>query len=133
MPRRASSKSHPAGLFLVLLLAAGALAGGVYFWTQLSDPYRTLAPMDVAAYLEDANSLRGNVYKLDASVDSQLAWTPGQGRLYSVLPHGSANDLLPILVPPAFDRTNLVKDQRFLFKVEVGENGVLKVDDMRKI
>ena len=68
--------------------ACRRLGGGAYLWITLSDPYRTLTPIDVGTYLDNANSLRGNVYKLTGTIDSELAWSPGQGRLFSVLADG---------------------------------------------
>ena len=133
MPRRASSRIHPVWLVVALILLAGALSGGAYLWMNLSDPYRTLTPIDVATYLDNANSLRGNTYKLTGTIDSQLAWSPTQGRLFSVLADGGQNDVLPLLIPPEFDNINIQKDQRFSFKIEVGDKGILKASDMRKI
>jgi hypothetical protein len=114
-------------------LLAGALGGGAYLWMSLSDPYRTLTPIDIGAYMDNADSLRGNVYKLTGTIDSELAWSPTDGRLYSVLADGGANDVLPLLIPPQFDSINIQKDQRFSFKIEVGDKGILKASDMRKI
>ena len=133
MPRRASSRTHPLWLVAALVVLAAALGGGAYVWTTLSDPYRTLTPIDVPTYLDDANSLRGNVYKLTGTIDQQLAWSPSDGRLFSVIPDNGKNDVLPVVVPPKFDSINIQKDQRFSFKIEVGDKGVLMVSDMRKI
>jgi hypothetical protein len=133
MPRRASSRTHPVWLVVALVLLAGALGGGAYLWVTLSDPYRTLAPIDVAAYLDNANSLRGNVYKLTGTIDTELAWSPTQGRLFSVLADGDKDDVLPLLIPPELNHINIQKDQRFFFKIEVGDKGILKASDMRKI
>ena len=133
MPRRASSRTHPVWLVVALVLLAGALGGGAYLWTTLSDPYRTLTPIDVETYLDNANSLRGNVYKMTGTIDSQLAWSPTKGRLFSVISDGGKADVLPLLIPPEFDHINIQKDQRFSFKIEVGDKGILKAADMRKI
>ncbi len=133
MPRRASSRTHPVSLVVALILLAGVLGGGAYLWVTLSDPYRTLAPIDVATYLDNANSLRGNVYKFTGTIDSELAWSPTQGRLFSVLADGSKTDILPLLVPPELNRVNIQKDQRFFFKIEVGDKGVLMASELRKI
>ncbi len=133
MPRRASSRTHPVWLVVALVLLAGALAGGVYLWISLSDPYRTLTPIDVATYLDSADSLRGNVYKLTGTIDSQLAWSPTQGRLFAVLADGGANDVLPLVIPPEFNSVNIQKDQRFSFKIQVGDKGILTASDLKKI
>jgi len=133
MPRRASSRTHPVWLVVVLILLAGALGGGAYLWMALGDPYRTLAPIDVATYLDNADSLRGNVYKLTGTIDSELAWSPTRGRLFSVLADGGKAEILPLLIPPEFDHINIQKDQRFSFKIEVGDKGILKASDLRKI
>jgi hypothetical protein len=134
MPRRASSRTHPVSLVVALIVLAGALGGGAYLWVALSDPYRTLAPIDVATYLDNANSLRGNVYKLTGTIDAELAWSPTQGRLYAVLADGgSKTDVLPLLIPASLNYINIQKDQRFFFKIQVGDKGILTASDMRKI
>jgi hypothetical protein len=133
MPRRASSRTHPVWLVVALLLLAGALAGGAYLWMTLSDPYRTLTAIDVPAYLENADSLRGNVYKFTGTIDSELAWSPSQGRLYAVIADGSKTDILPLLIPPQLNSVNIQKDQRFNFKIMVGDKGVLTASDLKKI
>ena len=133
MPRRASSSTNPVRLVVVLILVAGALAGGAYFWMTLSDPYRTLAPIDIAVYLDNANSLRGNVYKFSGTIDSELAWSPTGGRLFSVLADGSKTDVVPLLIPPELNYINIQKDQRYNFKIEVGDKGILTASDLKKI
>ena len=133
MPRRASSSTNPVRLVVVLILVAGALAGGAYFWMTLSDPYRTLAPIDIAVYLDNANSLRGNVYKFSGTIDSELAWSPTGGRLFSVLGDGSKTDVVPLLIPPELNYINIQKDQRYNFKIEVGDKGILTASDLKKI
>ena len=133
MPRRASSRTHPVWLVVALILLAGALGGGAYLWNTLSDPYRTLSPIDIPTYLSDANSLRGNVYKLTGTIDGQLGWSPTQGRLFSVISDDEKTDVLPLLIPPEFNNINIQTDQRFSFKIEVGDKGILKAADMKKI
>ena len=132
MVRRASSSVHPwsvAGVVFLLLLA---VVGGWAFYKNISDPYRTLTPLDVAAYLDRADSLRGNVYKLTGTVATQLAWAPREGRLYSV-DVNDRNDILALLIPADFNSMNIQKGQHYFFKVEVGEKGILRVRDIRKV
>ena len=84
----------------------------------------------MADYLENSNSLRGNVYKLDGTIAKSLEFSPANGRLFSVEVGG---DLLPILVPPQFNSVNIERGQRFFFKIEVADKGILKAQDVKKI
>jgi hypothetical protein len=130
MARRASSSAHPIWLLLAALLVLGAIGGGWLLFGRVSDPYRTVATLPVKDYLENANSLRGNVYKVDATVLRQIEWSPTAGRLFSVDAPGG--EVLPILVPPQFGSVNIERGQRFLFKIEVGEKGILRAQDVKK-
>jgi hypothetical protein len=132
MGRRASSSVNKWWIGAVIVLAIAAMAGGWILYKSVSDPYRTLTQLDISAYLENANSLRGNVYKLDGIVDTQLAWAPGTGRLYSVEVDGRT-DVLPVMLPAEFNSVNIQKGQRYFFKLEVGEKGILMVRDIRKV
>ncbi len=132
MARRASSSVHPIWIIACVILLFAAIAGGWLLYRNVSDPYRTLTPLDVPAYLENANSLRGNVYKISVTVDTQLAWSPTVGRLYSVLIDGKS-DVLPVLIPARFNQLNIQKGQRYFFKIEVGDKGILRAQDVRKV
>lgn len=110
----------------------GALAGGWLLYRQVSDPFRTLATLDVLSYLENANSLRGNVYKVSGTIVNQLAWSSGGGRLYSIEVEGN-RQLLPVLFPNQFNQQNIQKGQRYFIKLEVGDKGVLRAQEMRKV
>ncbi len=131
MARRARSSLHPAWLVAGFLLCLVVAGGGFWVYSQVSDPFRTLAAFPAAAYLENSNSLRGNVYRISGTVANQLGWSAETGRLYSVdLDEGS--DVLPVLIPANFNSTNLQKGQRFTFEVEVDERGILLARRLQK-
>lgn len=132
MPRRASSSANPIWVVVVAVLLLLAVIGGWGLYKRVSDPYRTLTTLDVATYLNNANSLRGNVYKLQGVVGTQLAWAPLIGRLYSVETADKA-EVLPLMIPAAFNSVNMQKGQRYFFKIEVGDKGILRVQDIRKV
>ena len=129
MARRASSSAHPVWMLLAVALVIAALAGGYFLFGRSSDPYRTLTPLPIPDYLQNSNSLRGNVYKLDAVIGQSLQWSPTVGRLFSVETNG---EVLPVLVPPQFNSVNIEKGQRFNIKVEVGDHGILRAQDVKK-
>jgi len=134
MSRRASSTVHPAWVMASLALVAGMMTGGWFLYQQVRDPYRTLTPLDVPAYLENANSLRGNVYKISGEVGAQLAWSPSVGRLYEIEVEGkNSADVLPVMIPAQFNHLNIQRGQRYFFKIDVGEKGILRVQDVQKV
>lgn len=134
MPRRATSSANPLWILIIVVLIIASLAGGYYFFNSVSDPYRTLAPLDTDAYLQNSNSLRGNTYKINATIQSSLSWSPSVGRLFSVeVDSNNTTNVLPILIPSKFNDINIQKGQKFYFKVEVGDKGLLKVKELKKV
>lgn len=129
MARRASSSAHPVWIIAAAVLAVFAVAGGYAIYGRISDPFRTITPLPVPDYLQNSNSLRGNVYKVEATIAKSLEWSPTAGRLFSV---EVGEEVLPILVPPQFNQLNIERGQRYLFKLEVGDKGVLRAQDVRK-
>lgn len=132
MARRASSSVNPWWIGGVIVFVLAAMAGGWVLFKNVGDPFRTLTPLDVSVYLENANSLRGNVYKLNATVDTQLAWAPSKGRLYSVEVNGR-DDILAVMIPAEFNSMNIQKGQRYFLKIEIGDKGILRVKEIRKV
>lgn len=124
MARRRKTSIQPVWLVLAAALVLAAVVGARFFPTVASDPYRTVPELDVAAYLENANSLRGNVYRVEGEVANALAWSPESGRLIS-LDVDNGRNVIPILVTPEFNSMNIQRGQRLIFVMEVDERGVL--------
>ena len=129
MARRASSSAHPIWILAAVLLCIAAVAGGYLLYGRVSDPFRTITALPVTDYLQNSNSLRGNVYKIDATIAKSIEWSPTAGRLFSV---EVGNDVLPVLVPPQFNHLNIERGQRYLFKIEVGDKGIIRAQDVKK-
>ena len=129
MARRASSSAHPVWIAIAAVLVIAAVAGGYFLFGKASDPYRTLSPLPVGDYMSNSNSLRGNVYKIEGTVSQSLGWSATEGRLFSV---EVGSEVLPVRVPKDFNSVNIERGQRFNFKVEVGDSGVLKALDVKK-
>ncbi|HEX8294947.1 MAG TPA: hypothetical protein VF593_01490 [Chthoniobacteraceae bacterium] len=130
MARRASSSAHPVWMLIAAVLLLGAVAGGYLLYGRVSDPYRTMTALPVQEYLQNPNSLRGNVYKVDATVVESLKYSSSAGRLFSIEINGT--DRIPVLVPPEFNRVNIERGQRFYFKIGVEDKGVLRAQDVKK-
>ncbi len=131
MARRASSSPHPIRVLLTVATIVCLASAGYVLYGRVSDPYRTISALPVQDYLENANSLRGNVYKLDAKVGQALEYSPRAGRLFSV--EVSNGDVVAILVPPELNSLNIERGQKFLFKIAVGEKGILRVQEAKKV
>jgi hypothetical protein len=130
MARRASSSAHPIWILIAVVLLCGATGGGYLLFRGASDPYRTMTALPVQDYLENSNSLRGNVYKLDGAIGKLLAWSKTEGRLFSV---EVGSEIVPILVPAEFNKENIERGQRYFFKIEVGDKGILRAQDVKKV
>ena len=131
MARRGKSFRLTLGIITALLLIVAAFIGSRLFVTGTSEPFRTVSFLDVRTYLENANSLRGNVYKIEGEVKNSLGWSPTQGRLIAVgVENGSK--VVPVLVTTNFNHINIQKGQRFIFLLEVDNNGILRTKDMTK-
>ena len=103
MSRQKKSQGLPP--WLIILLIVIAAAGGFYGLRQNGGDasLRTTEELDPSIYYENANSLRGNTYKIDAEIDSALGNSPTKGRLFSVIIKNSSKNgapvVLPVLVP----------------------------------
>ena len=129
MGRRASSSVNPAWFAIAAVVVVAAIAGGWALKGTVADPYRTLAPFPTVDYLQNSNSLRGNTYKVDGVVGEQLHYSKS-ARLITVEVNGEP---VSIIVPAELRDVNVQKGQRLLFKVEVGDKGILKALGVKKV
>jgi len=127
---RKKSSSLPKSL---LPIAAGFLVivalGFLFLGAKDQSAHRTVPALDVGAYLENSNSLRGNTYKLEGKVSESLAWSPDSGRLIAI---EVDNEIIPILVTADFNDMNIQKEQRLVFLVAVDEKGILRTRKVDK-
>ena len=136
MARRANSKIRPLWVAIILGALALAAAVGVLVQNTGGDPFRTDQELDVDEYLANANSLQGNVYKVHGSIAQSLGYSRDKGRLFSVNVAGregsGGGGVLPVLVPKNLSYLNLQKGQRYIFRLQVGDAGLLRALDMKK-
>ena len=70
-----------------------------------------------------------NEYKLEGVVGEQLHYSKS-ARLFSVEVNGEP---VSIIIPAELRDVNVQKGQRLLFRVKVGEKGVLKALELKKV
>jgi hypothetical protein len=136
MPRKKKSGGFPPWLIPLIVILVPAAAYYSLREGSADASLRSVEELDPDLYYQDANSLRGNTYKIDASIDSALGNSPTKGRLFSVdlnkAAQGGAPVILPVLVPPILGNLTIQKGQHYLMKVKVVDNGLLQVEDARK-
>jgi hypothetical protein len=127
--KKSSSRSKS-----LLPIAAGFIVivalGFVFLGSKDKSTHRTVPSLNVGAYLENSNSLRGNTYKLEGKVAESLAWSPDSGRLIAI---EVDNEIIPVLVTADFNEMNIQKEQRLVFLVAVDEKGILRTRKLSKL
>lgn len=131
MARRSRSSIPSLWLAAAAALLVAIFGIGAYFFTQNSDPYRTAAPLDVAAYLENSNSLRGNTYRVKGEVLNVLGYSTSEGRLISV-GIDATDDVIPMLIPATLGKINIQKGQKYIFLIDVTDKGILQARNLTK-
>ena len=127
------SKKSSSRLKSLLPITAGFLVivalGFLFLGSKEKSVHRSVPALDVRAYLENSNSLRGNTYKLEGKVTESLAWSPDSGRLIAI---EVDNEIIPVLVTADFNDMNIQKEQRLVFLVAVDEKGILRTRKVEK-
>lgn len=137
MARSWSRRGIPLKVWLGLLLVG---AGAVFGWQQVvrhSTPFKDTRALEISSYLERPSTLRGGVFTLSGTVHQTLASSASDGRLILVMtltPRGSqdAPEPLPLQIPQDLI-ARMQTGRQFIFKVLVGEGGVLFAQDAAEI
>ena len=130
------SKKNGARLFLIvglgLLLVIGGGISGFLGFRYLDDPYRTLESFPVSKYFDNYQGLSGSKFKAEFSVEADLGWKDGTGRL---MLFSTAEDSRPIavLIPAAVaNGIYFTKGQTYMTEVEVKEGGLIYANSCQK-
>lgn len=129
MVRKRKSPRKTSWLFGVVVLGVLLIAGIYLMGSKEDTEVRTTPLLDIPSYLANADSLRGNIYKLEGTVSESLAWSPDSGRLIAV---EVDENLIPVLVTPEFSSMNIQKELKLVFLLEVDENGILRTRKVNK-
>lgn len=131
MARRSHSSISPLLIGIAIVVIIAGIIGVRYFAVGAGQPYRKYEKLEVQTYLENSNSLRGNSYRVEGEILNDLAWSPTQGRLFS-LELEKKLAVIPVLIPTSLNNVNIQKGQRFIILLEVMDNGLLQVREMTK-
>jgi len=94
---------------------------------------RNTAMLDLNTFRENANSLRGNVYRISGKVEETLRWTPNKGRLISFTADDTMLSIpVPVLVPEKFSSVNIERGASMSMVVRVDREGMLEAESIEE-
>lgn len=107
------------------MLIIALIVGGKFMLGKTSASFSNVAPLDVVAFLEDANASRGDEFFVEGKIDEKLRWTPSQGQIVSIrVKTGSGEEIIPIQIPDQFNKLNIDREQSYAFKILIKQGGI---------
>lgn len=134
MPRRASSKIHPAYIAVaVVVLVLLAFLGKSLVGNKTSE-FGDLQPIDVRQLMDNANSMRGSEYLVEGEVNEKLHWTPDRGQFISLrVKDGRDDEVIGVEIPPDFNDVNIEVRQSYSIRVRVRDGGILVATGINRL
>lgn len=125
MSRRASSGFNPAIFIGIAVVIAALFFGGKFLLGERDGKPLSGTTLDMKDAIENANSLRGNTYVVEGTIDDKTFWDPNLGQVISLKvtsPRG--NDYLGIEIPPDLSKVNIEREQSYAFQVRFRQGGI---------
>lgn len=125
MARRASTSTNPALIVGIIVAAGAVIFGGKILMSGKASAFSDVTPLVIDDLLENGNSLRGNEYLVEGSIDEKLRWTSDDGQVLSIrVKTAGGEEIIPIRVPQEFSKLNIEREQRYAFTVEFEKGGI---------
>ena len=121
MPRRASSGPNYTAIVGIAAFIIVAALGAKILMKDSKQKIKGATPLSMSEFLENGNSLRGNEYLVEGTVDQR--WPRDNGQLVS-LQVNDGEDLIGIEIPSSFNNLNIERSQKYAIKVKFREGGV---------
>jgi hypothetical protein len=121
MARRASSGPNYTAIIGIAAFVIVAFIGAKFLMKDSKQKIKGATPLAISEFLENGNSLRGNEYLVEGTVDQR--WPRDNGQLVSLLVNDS-EDLIGIEIPSSFNNLNIERSQKYAIKVKFREGGV---------
>ncbi len=123
MGRRASSSLNATAIVGIIAAIAVIAAVGFFMLRQKSETFTDAPLLRISEALDNANSLRGNEYRVEGKVDTRWVRDSGEGLSLQIEEDGRIEYFF-IVIPPDVDHVNIEREQRYAFKIRFGEGGV---------
>ena len=134
MARRASSGPKPGLLIGIAAALAIAFFGGKHFLGGKNNKRISGTTLEMRSVTENANSLRGNQYVIEGTIDEKLRWTPDLGQVISLkVDARSGPSFLAIEIPPELSNVNIEREQTYAFKVRFRQGGIAVAEEITRL
>lgn len=132
MGRRASSSLNATAI--VGIIAAIIVVGVVGFFMigKKTETFADAPLLRVSEALDNANSLRGNEYRVEGKIESRWVRDSGEGLSLQVEEDGRTEYFF-IMIPPDIEHPNIEREQRYAFKIRFGEGGVAVATAVKRL
>jgi len=130
MARRASSGPNYTAIIGIAAFVIVAFIGAKFLMKGSGQKIKGATPLSISEFLENGNSLRGNEYLVEGTVDQR--WPRDNGQLVSLLVNES-EDLIGIEIPSTFNNLNIERSQKYAIKVKFREGGVPEATQIERL
>ena len=113
-------------LILVVAIIIGVAVLGGKFEGTVRDNF------PIANYLNNPKTFAGNAYDTVASIDVQLAYKDGVGRILSIKPVNGGGTVA-LFVPSSLENFNPQVGQKYSMSVKIDESGKLVLNSFKKL
>ncbi|MFN4943722.1 MAG: hypothetical protein ACK5G9_08005 [Akkermansiaceae bacterium] len=134
MARRASSSINPILLVGIGVAVIAVVFAGKFLLGKKSESFTDAFPLDVVAFVDDANAFRGDEFFVEGKIDEKLRWTPSDGQIISIrVKTPSGEEILPIQIPDKFNNLNIDREQSYAFKIEIKDGGIAVATAIKRL
>ncbi len=123
MARRASQNSSSPILIIGCISLILIIAIAITLMGKQKEPFENLASFPMQQAMKNANSLRGNSYKVRGKVEERWVKNTYEGLHLSIEEQGQTYPLF-IKLAMGGDRPNIEREQTYTFSVRVEEGGI---------
>lgn len=134
MARRASSSINPKLLIGIGVAIVALVFVGKFLLNQKSESFANAFPLDVEAFIDDANAFRGDEFFVEGIVNEKLRWTPDDGQFVSIrVKSKKGEEIIPIKIPHKFNDLNIDRGQSYAFKIEIKDGGIAVANAIKRL
>lgn len=132
MGRRASSSLNTAAIIGIVAVVAILVGAGALMLKKKGVTYNDVALLRMEEAVQNANSLRGNEYRVEGKIESRWIRDSGEG-LSLIVEESGRTERLFIMIPTDVEHPNIERDQHYAFKIKFGEGGVAIATAVKKL